>query len=341
MKTSNSCGITRRGLIAAGAALPLVTILGYPASAAEFEFKLANGQPATHPVNIRAREALDRIREATSGRLDIKLFPSGQLGSDADLMSQVRSGGIEFAVAADVILASLVPLCSISSIGFAFKDYDAVWRAMDGDLGDHIRAGIAETSVTTVSKIWDNGFRHITSSTREIKTPDDLKGFKLRVPAAPILTSLFAALGAAPTAINVTETYMALQTKIVEGQENPLPTIATNKFNEVQETCSLTGHTWGGVWIIGNKRALQRLPEDIREIVAQEFDRSAADQRADVAALNVTARGEMEGKGLRFIDVDKELFRQSLANSTFYKDWKEKFGPEAWALLEKYSGALG
>ena len=332
--------ITRRTLLTASAAVPLCGILTRPASAAEFNYKLATGQDPTHPVNTRAQEALDRIREATGGRLDIKLFPANQLGSDTDLLSQVRNGSVEFFNLSGSILATFVPVSGIINTGFAFPSYDAVWQAMDGDLGAYVRAQIAKTPILTVSKVWDNGFRHITSSTREIKTPDDLKNFKIRVPPAPILTSLFQALGAGPAPINFNEVYSSLQTKVVDGQENPLPIIATTRLYEVQKSCSLTGHVWDGYWILGNKRAFERLPQDVRDVVTREFDRSAADQRADVARLSESLRQELSGKGLQFIDVDREPFRQALAKTNFYKDWKAKFGDEAWTHLEKTSGKL-
>src|SRR6185312_4347584 len=278
--------MTRRGLLAAGAAVPLCGILTRPASAAEFNYKLATGQDPTHPVNVRAQEALNRIREATGGRLEIKLFPANQLGSDTDLLTQVRNGSVEFLNQSSSILATFVPVVGIVNTGFAFTNYDAVWQAMDGDLGTYLRTQIGKTPIIAVSKVWDNGFRHITSSTREIRTPDDLKGFKIRVPPAPILTSLFKSLDASPSPINFNELYSALQTKVVEGQENPLAIIATTRLYEVQKSCSLTGHVWDGYWILGNKRAWEKLPKDIREIVTRELDRSAEDQRADVAKLS-------------------------------------------------------
>lgn len=334
-------GMTRRSLLSAGAAVPLVTILRHPASAAEFEYKLATGQDPTHPVNTRAQEALNRIREATSGKVDIKLFPANQLGSDTDLLTQVRNGSVEFFNLSTSILSTFVPLAGILNTGFAFKDYDTVWKAMDGDLGAYVRTQIAKTPIVTVSRVWDNGFRHITSSTRDIKTPDDLKGFKIRVPPAPMLTSLFKALDAGPAPINFNELYSALQTKVVEGQENPLAIIATARIYEVQKSCSLTGHVWDGYWILGNKRAFQRLPADLQEVVTREFDRSAADQRADIAKLTDSLRQDLSGKGIQFFEVDQEPFRQALVKTTFYKDWKSKYGDEAWSQLEKYSGKLG
>ena len=150
--------LTRRALLAQSAALPLFSIISHRADAAEFELKYATGQDPTHPVNLRAKEALDRIREATSGRVNIKLFPANQLGSDTDLLSQVRNGSVEFFNLSSLILATFVPISGITSVGFAFKNYNDVWKAMDGELGTYIRAEIAKTPIFTVSKIWDNGF---------------------------------------------------------------------------------------------------------------------------------------------------------------------------------------
>ena len=332
---------TRRALLAGAAALPLLTMLKWPASAAEFELKYATGQDPSHPVNLRAQEALTRIREATSGRVDIKLFPANQLGSDTDLLTQVRNGSIEFFNLSSLILATLVPISGITSVGFAFKNYDEVWGAMDGQLGDHIRSEIAKTPIFTVSKIWDNGFRHVTSSTREIRGPADLKGFKLRVPPAPPLTSLFKALDAAPTPINFNEVYTSLQTKVVEGQENPLAIIATTRLYEVQKTCSLTGHVWDGYWVLGNKRAFAKLPADVQAIITRELDKSAGDQRADIAKLSDSLKADLKAKGITFIDVQQDDFRKALASTNFYTEWKQKYGPTAWDLLEKVSGKLG
>ena len=332
---------TRRALLAGAAAFPLLTVLKWPASAAEFDLKYATGQDPSHPVNLRAQEALTRIREATSGRVDIKLFPANQLGSDTDLLTQVRNGSIEFFNLSSLILATLVPISGITSVGFAFKNYDDVWGAMDGQLGDHIRSEIAKTPIFTVSKIWDNGFRHVTSSTREIRGAADLKGFKLRVPPAPPLTSLFKALDASPTPINFNEVYTSLQTKVVEGQENPLAIIATTRLYEVQKTCSLTAHVWDGYWVLGNKRAFAKLPADVQGIITVELDKSAVDQRADIAKLSDTLKADLQAKGITFIDVQQDDFRKALASTNFYTEWKQKYGPTAWDLMEKVSGKLG
>jgi tripartite ATP-independent transporter DctP family solute receptor len=334
-------GLTRRTLLSAAAAVPLCSLISRRGYAAEFGYKLATGQDPTHPVNKRAQEAADRIREATAGRVDITVFPANQLGSDTDLLGQVRSGGVEFFNLSTSILATLVPVSGIVNTGFAFPNYDTVWKAMDGELGTYVRDQIGKAGLVAPMKIWDNGYRQITSSTREIHTPDDLKGFKIRVPPAPMLTSVFKSLDASATPINFNELYSALQTKVVEGEENPLAIIASARLYEVQKFCSVTDHVWDGYVILANRRAWSGLPDDLRATVTKEFDRSGLDERADVAALNLSLRQDLAAKGITFFDVDREAFRAALGKTSFYADWRGKYGDEAWSLLEAASGKLG
>ena len=337
----STAGFTRRQTLAAAAALPLFSIVSRRANAAEFTYKFATGQDPSHPVNKRAQEAIERIRDATGGRLEIKLFPANQLGSDTDLLSQIRNGGVEFFNQASTVLSTLVPAAGIINTGFAFHDYNEVWKAMDGPLGAYVRAQIEKVGLLTMSKAWDNGFRNVTTSTKPVKTPDELRGMKLRVPAAPMLSSLFTALGASPTPINFNEVYSALQTKLVEGQENPLAIISSARLYEVQKYCSLTNHVWDAYWILGNRKAMERLPKDVQEIVRRELDKAATEERADIAALSVSLRTDLATKGVQMIEPDKKAFKDALAKGTFYKDLRAKFGDEAWKLLQDSVGTLG
>ena len=332
--------VRRRAVLAASAALPLVGIRGRPAAAAEFSYKLGNNLPATHPASIRQTEAAARVKVATGGRLDIQVFPNNQLGSDTDSLSQLRSGALEMFALSGLILATLVPNASIHGIGFAFKDYDTVWHAMDGKLGAYVRGEIAKRGIIAFEKVYDNGYRQITSSTHPIRTPDDLKGFKIRVPVSPLWTSMFQAFGAAPASINFSEVYSALQTKIVEGQENALSLIQIARLYEVQKSVSMTSHMWDGYWLLFNKRAFERLPPDVQTIVQTEFNRSAMDERADIATLNGVVADDLKAKGLEFVEVDKPAFREVLKKSGFYTDWRKKYGEEAWGILEGEVGTL-
>ena len=331
--------LSRRTLLA-GAALPIFAVGTRQAQAAEFSLKLANNSPLTHPQTVRQMEAAERIKAASGGRLEVQVFPNNQLGSDTDMLSQLRSGAIDLFTLSGLILATLVPAASINGIGFAFKDYDTVWKAMDGKLGALVRAEIDKRGLIAMEKMWDNGFRQITSSTHPIKTPADLKGFKIRVPVSPLWTSMFQALGASPISINFSEVYSALQTKIAEGQENPLSLIQIAKLYEVQKYVSMTSHMWDGFWMLGNKRSITGLPADLQAILTSELNRSALDERADIAKLNSSVADDLKAKGLIFEEVDKPAFRDALKQAGFYAEWKKKYGDEAWAVLESEVGTL-
>ena len=335
-------GMTRRQFTAgAGAAVASVAFLRSTARAAEFTYKYANNLPVSHPMNIRAAEMAEAVRRDSGGRLEIQIFPSSQLGGDTDMLSQLRAGAIQFQMLSPLILANLVPVASINGVGFAWKSYREVWPAMDGDLGRFVRDQIAKVKLFAFEKIWDNGFRQITSSTRPIATPADLKGFKIRVPVSPMWTSLFHALGASPTSINFSETYSALQTRIAEGEENPLAIIETAKLYEVQKYLSMTNHMWDGFWMLANADAWRRLPADLQAIVTARANEAGMKQRADVDELNQKLAKTLASRGMVVNTPETAPFRDQLKKAGFYAEWKKKYGEEAWALLERYAGRLG
>ncbi len=335
---------SRRSLLKASAAAAAIGGIGAPwvarAAEAEFKYKYANNLPDTHPLNVRAREMAAAIKAETDGKVQIDVFPNNQLGSDTDMLSQIRAGGVEFFTLSGLILSTLVPAASINGIGFAFPDYETVWKAMDGDLGAHVRGEIQKAGLMVMDKIWDHGFRQTTSSTKPINGPDDFKGFKIRVPVSPLWTSMFKAFDAAPASINFSEVYSALQTKVVEGQENPLALISTAKLYEVQKYCSLTNHMWDGFWFLANRRAWEKLPPDVRAIVAKNINAAAVKEREDTAKLNATVKEELTTKGLIFNQPTVMPFRDKLRSAGFYAEWKGKYGDQAWSLLEKSVGKL-
>jgi tripartite ATP-independent transporter DctP family solute receptor len=239
------------------------------------------------------------------------------------------------------VLSTLIPATSLTGLGFVFTNYDKVWEAMDGDVGNYIRRNIEKSNLVPFDAVWDNGFRQITSSTRPIRTPEDLKNFKIRVPVVPLWVSMFSALGAAPTSIPLSEAYSALQTKIADGQENPLALIDVAKFYEVQKFCSLTNHAWDGFWLLASGRVWRTVPPDLQQVMTKHFNAAAKKQRDDIVQANTELQKSLESKGLTFNQTDPTAFQQALAKTTFYKDWKAKFGDEAWSLLQKYAGNIG
>jgi tripartite ATP-independent transporter DctP family solute receptor len=334
--------LTRRGLLGAASAAWAATVLGKPASAAaEFDFKLGVNTPETHPLTIRLTEAAQAIGAQSSGRLSVTVFPNSQLGGDPEMLSQVRAGGIDLLAVPSLTLSTLVPMSGLPSIGFAFGSYDQVWAAMDGGVGDTVREAIGKAGIIPMRKIWDNGFRQITSSSnKQLNSVDDLKGFKIRVPVTALLTSLFSGLGAQPSSISYNELYSALQTHIVEGQENPLAQVSTGKLYEVQKYCALSNHCWSGYWIVGNRRALSALPADLLDIVNRNFDAAAVKERADLLELDRSLQAELTAKGMTFNKPDPVQFRAALVKAGFYAQWQKTYGADAWAKLEQYTGKL-
>lgn len=334
--------VSRRRFIGGAAVAISSAGLSTKASAAQFNYKLGHSTPAEHPFNIQLVEASKDILEQTEGRLAIHIFPNSQLGGDNDLLSQVRSGAIEFFPAAGLILASVLPVTAIDGMGFAFPSYKQIWAAMDGDLGAYVRKQIvAKTDLTPMDRMWDLGYRQITNSVRPINTAADLVGLKLRVPGAPALVSLFKALDAAPVSMQFGEVYTALQTKVVDGQENPLSQIDSGKFYEVQKYLSLTNHVWDGFWIVANDAAWKRLPADVQAVAGKVFNEKALLQRADLQTLNQGLTDTLRSKGMQVNTPDTESFRVKLRKSGFYQTWHKEIGDEAWNLLEHYAGPLG
>ena len=329
-------GIAAGGALAATASMSAASF----AQTGPITLKWANNTPVTHPSTVRGREAAEAIKKETNGKIDIQIFPNSQLGGDTDMLSQVRSGAIDIFSLSGLILQTLVPVAGINGLAFAFKDYQTVWAAMDGDLGAYVRAAIGKVNLHVFDRCLDNGYRNITSSTRPINSAADLKGFKIRVPVSPLWTSMFKALEASPASINFSEVYSALQTKVVEGQENPLALIDLAKLYEVQKYCSMTGHMWDGQWILANGKRWASLPADLQAVITKHVTAAVMAQRDDIRRLNNGLEAQLKAKGLTFNYPDSKSFRDALSKAGFYKEWRAKFGDEAMGQLEKYSGKL-
>jgi TRAP-type transport system periplasmic protein len=332
--------VSRRTILS-GAGLVLGSqLLSTRSWAAEFTLRLGHDVPESHSIHKRLVEAAEEVSKQTKERVSIQIFSNSQLGSSVDMLSQVRSGALDM-MTVGTPLGNAVPLAGISALAFAFPNIERAWEAMDGGLGRHVREVVSkQLRIVMFDRIWDfGGFRHVTTSTKPISQPDDLKGMKIRLPVSPLYTSTFQALGASPVSMNFVEVYSALQTKIADGQENPLALINTGRFYEVQKFCSLTGHMWEPVTLVANPRAWDRVPKDAQDAIRSVMQKAALEQRKDSEQANVTLQSEMSQKGLAFNNVDRSAFQRALLSAGYYEQWKQKFGEEAWTHLKPYSEA--
>jgi tripartite ATP-independent transporter DctP family solute receptor len=311
-----------------------------PVKAAAFEYKYASNVPISHPLNVRMTEMWKAVESETKGRLKVGVFANNELGGDPAMLSQLRTGALQFFTLDGGILQSVVPVAAIQGVGFAFKNSADAFSAMDGPLGAYVRKDIESKGLVVFDKMWENGMRQITASPRPIKAAADLSSFKIRTPPGKLWVDLFHSFGAAPTPIAFAEVYTALQNHTVDGQENPYAIIDTAKFFEVQKYLSVTNHMWSAYWLLGNPDAWKALPPDVQAVVTRNAAKYALLQRRDTMLLNASLADKLARRGMTVNIADTAGFRAKLRETKFYERWKAEFGSTAWDLLEAHSGKL-
>ena len=313
-----------------------------PASAAQFTFKWAHAVQLNHPLHVNAVLVKNAVAKRSGGRLAIDIYPNNVLGGDPAMLSQVRSGAIQIYSGYGGIYAAVAPLAGIEGIGFAFRDQPQALAAFDGQLGELVRADMdAKGPFHTFARPWVNGFRQVTTSTKPIRVVADMHGLTLRPPPTHIWTDMFSALGAAPTPIAASEMYTALQTHVVDAQENPFTILETYRLFEVQKYISVTNHMWSNFWVVANAQAWQSLPPDLQTILREEIDAKAISNRRDMVLSEASLADKLVRRGMILNRVETAPFRAKLASAGFYANEKAAFGNEAWTALEKSVGHLG
>lgn len=332
--------LSRRSVLAGALAAPLAFAGCGVEKTSPYHLRLTTSLPGFHPLNKWCALAIANIHERSAGLVTIEMFVASQLGSDTERLAQLRGGAIDLNAMSGGILSMLVPVASVNNIGFAFKSLGQAFAAMDGELGSLVRDDISAAGLIAFPRIFDNGFRQITSSTRIIRDPADLLDMKIRVPPGRLWTSMFSALGALPTSINFSETYSALQTRVVDGQENALLIVEAAKLFEVQRYCSLTNHMWDGIWLLANPESMNRLPEPIQRMIVEEFSNAAIEQRRESAEQDAAVRSRLRNLPISVNAVDPKPFVAMLRASGFYAEWRDRLGARAWSTLESYVGKL-
>jgi TRAP-type transport system periplasmic protein len=315
-------------------------IVRAPARAAQFEYKLAHSQTIEHPEHVRLTQLSTQVARETNGRLLIHIFPNGQLGGQESMAAQVRLGAIQFCVIGDANYSGIIPTAAIGSIAFAFKDPKAAWAVMNGPVGDYLRKEFEAKSLYIPKGAFiDLGMREITSSTKPIRTVNDLAGFKIRVAPGNIYVDLFRTLGASPVVMDQNSVYPGLQTHIIDGQETPYLVIETTRLYEVQKYLSVSNHIWTGNSFVANMEAWKALPADMQSIVERNAAHYSGLEREDSLRLNNALADKLQRQGLTFNTTDTATMRSRLG--PFYARWKNELGGTLWGLLEDGVGKLG
>lgn len=333
--------LSRRQLFtSASAAFASIAFLPRPARAAQYSFKLANDQTATHPMNVQAAAAIKRIFAASNGALEIKLFPNSELGGDPQMLAQSRSGAIEFFIVGNNVLSAVLPTAALMNIPFAFASPKESMRAANGPLGAYIAAMSEPIGLHKIDGSFYGGTFQMQNSLRPIESPSDLKGMKMRVPPGAIDVATFKAFDASPAVVSLAEVYTSLQTHLVDGIEVPLPTLQNFKLYEQVKYCSITNHSTLAYFFMANAAAWKRLPRPLQEIVEREFAAAAGTASAAFATQETTIEGTLHGEGIAFSRPALDPFREVIRRAGLYEKFRDQFDPKGWDALEKTTGKL-
>lgn len=253
----------------------VLALAAVPASAQTLRFGHANapGEIAYDMFN----ELAENVKTRTRGAVTIRIFPSEQLGKEADLVQQVKSGALDMSAPSMPVMSSLVPAMEMASGPFLWNDWKEAETVLRGPTFDPIWAELTDKhNIVPVSKILYWGWRNFTFTNKEVRKPEDMANLKIRVPESPIWVEMVKAFGAAPTPIPFGEVYTALQQKTVDGQENPIPTIYSRKFYEVQGVLTMSRHMLQNNTIVINKASFAKLSPEHRTVLLEEAAKVSA-----------------------------------------------------------------
>lgn len=319
-------GFWRIGILACA----LLAIAVVPAGAATL--KLGHVLPTSHNWHIAATGFADEVKAATQGRVDIRVYPNSQLGTETAAIEGLQLGTIEMGLIGGASFQNIEPKMGAEGLPYAWTDHQHAYRAFDGELGQRL-FGLLERKGVKGLAWWENGFRHITNSKRAISTPEDLRGLKLRVTPDKIRLDTFKALGALPVPMAFAELYSALQQGAVDGQENPLAIIFGSNFFEVQKYLSLTNHIWSSATLVMAKNVWDRISPADQQVVQKAAATWRDKQRKMVQESSEDFLGKLKAKGMQVNTPDNALFKQAVA--PVWKQYEDVFGKDVFDLIEK------
>ena len=281
---------------------------------------------------LTAAEFTRRANERLAGKAEVKLFDSAQIGKDKELMQKLKLGTVHLALPSS-IMSSVADEFGLFDMPFLVQDREHLGRIEEALFWSDI-APTAEAKGYKVLAVWENGIRHITNNARPIMTPADLDGVKLRTPKSKWRVIMFNTWGANPTPMAFSEVFVALQTGVIDGQENPYTNIWSAKFAEVQKYLSVTGHVYSPAYPTAGKAAFEKLPADVQEVLQSTAREMAEWARAEGAAADDDLKNKLAGAGMAVNVADRAAFVE--ASSPIYEQFASEV-PTGKALID---GAL-
>ncbi|WP_434354963.1 TRAP transporter substrate-binding protein [Parasalinivibrio latis] len=284
-------------------------LIATTASAADYTLKFGHLANDDNTWNKAALQFEKLVEEKSNGRIDVKVYPNSQLGSEMDIINGIQLGTVDMTISGES-LQNWAPKAALLGIPYAIRDSAHMKAVADGPLGEEIESQIIKKSGLVPLTWFERGPRNLTSN-KPIETPNALKGTILRVPNVPIFVEVWNELGAKPTPMAFSEVFTSLQQGTIHAQENPLSLINSASFFEVQKFVNKTEHVRSWIYVVIGKRQLEKMPEDLQQIVRESANEMQAYERKLFQEDETKLVELLQSKGMTFVDVDQDAFRNA------------------------------
>jgi len=298
--------------------------------------KITTGLTEEHPVYLANKKFGEILAAKLPGKYTVQCYANAQLGDDVRATEAVRMGTLEMVMTSSSPLTGLVPAFNVFDLPFIVPSEKAADAIFDGPVGAKLAAALEAKGLKLLA-YYENGFRQLTNSAREVKSPADMKGLKIRTMQNPIHLEAFRAMGANPTPMPFSEVFTAMQQKTIDGQENPIPTIWLSKFYEVQKYVTLTGHVYGPQIMLINKKLWDSFPAADQKIIAAAAQETAVYQRELNRKLNREFVNNLKKAGTTVTVLTPEQHKAFVdACASVYATWEPKISK---ALVDEFRAA--
>jgi tripartite ATP-independent transporter DctP family solute receptor len=323
----------RIGLLAAlltTAALAVGAFAPGGAQAQTLELKFGHVGAPGSLFAASAEEFAKRANAKLAGKAKVVVFGASQLGKDKELLQKLKLGTVDFALPSTV-MSSVVDEFGVFEMPYLVKNRDHMHRIENELFWSKLAPQVADKGYKIIA-VWENGFRHITNNLRPIDQPEDLKGVKLRTPKGKWRVKMFQSYGANPTPMAFSEVFVALQTGVMDGQENPFAQIYSAKFHEVQKYLSLTGHVYTPAYVTVGAKKWASLPDDVRQALEDTAKEAQGFVYETAAKMEQDLLSKLQAGGMQVNEADKDAFIK--ASKGIYDEFKSSV-PGGGELIDK------
>lgn len=287
-------------------------------------------------INDDALYLQEAIDKATNGTVKVEIYPGSVLGTEVQMFEGMQSGTVDMMIVPPSIMMSFISDFGIFDLPYLVQGYEHACAVWDSEIGQDLTAQLNDLGIQCYG-IADFGYRNTTNNIRPIQTPGDVKGLKMRTMSSEVSLALWEELGAEPVAMSINEVFSALQTNVIDGQENPYTAIQSNGFYEVQKYCSATQHQYNMLCFVVSDSALSKMTDAQREAFVTAFDGAGEASKEFMDKRTAESVAFMEEQGMQFNDVDLDAFVE--AAQPVIEQFTDQYGKEKIELIQSLTPA--